>query len=170
MIVDGAPIVVQDRLKDSVAVIHDLSEIPRLAEGLAQARRRIRNLEAKYEFEDIIGRSPDLQDALEQARNAAATPATVLLQGESGTGKELFAHAIHQASGRSGQFIRVSCAAISESLLESELFGYAPEALRALGSYHRPGSGNCFKSWSGFCVGLDTKPVFCRKIRSPEKI
>ena len=56
---------------------------------------------------------------------AAQTPATVLLRGESGTGKELFAHAIHNASlRRKGQFMRVNCAAISETLLESELFGY----------------------------------------------
>jgi PAS domain S-box-containing protein len=128
VVVDGAPILVRGRLQGSVAVIHDLSEISRLADELEQARRHIRNLEAKYEFEDIVGTSPALQKALEQARSAAATPATILLQGESGTGKELFAHAIHQASGRSGQFIRVSCAAITESLLESELFGYAPGA------------------------------------------
>lgn len=128
VIVDGAPILVNGQLKGSVAVIHDLSEISRLAEELEQARHRIRTLETKYEFTDIIGRSPALQGAVEQAKNAASTPATVLLQGESGTGKELFAHAIHESSGRSGHFIRVSCAAISETLLESELFGYVPGA------------------------------------------
>ncbi len=56
---------------------------------------------------------------------AAATPATVLLRGESGTGKEIFAHSIHNASERKyRQFVRVNCGAISESLMESELFGY----------------------------------------------
>ena len=55
----------------------------------------------------------------------ANTPATVLLRGESGTGKELFAHAIHNGSNRKyNKFVRVNCAAISETLLESELFGY----------------------------------------------
>ncbi|MFO7840230.1 MAG: sigma-54-dependent Fis family transcriptional regulator [Desulfosalsimonadaceae bacterium] len=139
VVVDAAPIMVQDRLKGSVAVIHDLSEISRLAEELDQARRRIRNLEAKYEFDDIVGKTPELQNALEQAEKAAPTPATVLLQGESGTGKELFAHAIHQASGRTGQFIRVSCAAISETLLESELFGYAPGAFTGADKKGRKG-------------------------------
>jgi len=66
-----------------------------------------------------------MKEALEQAQLSAKTPATVLLRGESGTGKELFAHAIHNASERKyNKFIRVNCAAISESLLESELFGY----------------------------------------------
>ena len=62
---------------------------------------------------------------MEQARLAAKTPATIFLRGESGTGKELFAHAIHNASDRKyNKFIRVNCAALSETLLESELFGY----------------------------------------------
>src|SRR5699024_1000313 len=62
---------------------------------------------------------------LEQAKVGAKTPATVLLRGKSGTGKELFAHAIHNESERKhNKFIRVNCAAIAESLLESEMFGY----------------------------------------------
>lgn len=61
--------------------------------------------------------------ALEQAKLGAKTPATILLRGESGTGKELFAHAIHNESDRKyNKFIRVNCAALSENLLESELF------------------------------------------------
>lgn len=63
--------------------------------------------------------------ALEQAKLGAKTPATILLRGESGTGKELFAHAIHNESDRKyNRFVRVNCAALSETLLESELFGY----------------------------------------------
>ena len=63
--------------------------------------------------------------AIEQAKLGAKTPATVLLTGGIWDGKELFAHAIHNASDRKyNKFIRVNCAAISESLLESELFGY----------------------------------------------
>ncbi|MCF8029981.1 MAG: sigma 54-interacting transcriptional regulator [Desulfohalobiaceae bacterium] len=128
VIVDGAPILVGNKLKGSVGVIHDLSEIYRLAEELEKAKRHIRSLETKYCFQDIVGSSPKIRETVEQARRAATTPATVLLQGDSGTGKELFAHAIHEASGRPGQFVRVSCAAIAESLLESELFGHVPGA------------------------------------------
>ncbi|MGB9903624.1 MAG: sigma 54-interacting transcriptional regulator [Desulfotomaculales bacterium] len=129
VLVDAAPIMVNNVIKGSVAVIHDVSEIRRLSEELARARRLIRKLEARYTFDDIIGVSASLRQAVAQAKEVAATSATVLLRGESGTGKELFAHAIHQASSRrQGPFIRVNCAAIPDSLFESELFGYAEGA------------------------------------------
>ncbi|GAI93738.1 unnamed protein product, partial [marine sediment metagenome] len=92
---------------------------------LNRVKQRVRHLESKYTFEDIVGKSRGMTIAKEQARKAAQTPATVLLQGESGTGKELFAHAIHHVSKRKyKQFIRVNCSALVDTLLESELFGY----------------------------------------------
>jgi PAS domain S-box-containing protein len=125
VIVNVAPIIVNGKLKGSVGVIHDMSEIQSLTQELDRARKIIRTLEAKYMFEDINGKSDEMQIAIEQAKLGAKTPATVLLRGESGTGKELFAHAIHNASDRKfNKFLRVNCAALSESLLESELFGY----------------------------------------------
>ncbi|RKL68784.1 sigma-54-dependent Fis family transcriptional regulator [Salipaludibacillus neizhouensis] len=125
VIVNVAPVIVDNQLKGSVAVIHDMSEMQELTYKLEKAKRIIRTLEAKYTFKDIIGDSAELQFAIEQAKLAAITPATILLRGESGTGKELFAHAIHNESNRKyNKFIRVNCAAISETLLESELFGY----------------------------------------------
>ncbi|AGK54825.1 transcriptional regulator [Bacillus sp. 1NLA3E] len=125
VIVNVAPIIVDGILKGSVGVIHDVSEIQSLTTELTRARQIIRTLEAKYTFEDIIGESEEMNIAIEQAKLAAKTPATILLRGESGTGKELFAHAIHNASDRKyNKFVRVNCAALTESLLESELFGY----------------------------------------------
>ncbi|WP_423407344.1 sigma 54-interacting transcriptional regulator [Heyndrickxia sp. MSNUG] len=125
VVVNVAPIIVDGILKGSVGVIHDMSEIQNLNRELSRARQIIRTLEAKYSFEDIIGQTEEMTIPIEQAKLGAKTPATVLLRGESGTGKELFAHAIHNASDRKfNKFIRVNCAAISESLLESELFGY----------------------------------------------
>ncbi|PLR76434.1 sigma-54-dependent Fis family transcriptional regulator [Bacillus sp. V3-13] len=125
VVVNVAPIIVNGKLKGSVGVIHDMSEIQSLNRELNRARQIIRTLEAKYSFADIIGESDEMKLAVEQAKLGAKTPATVLLRGESGTGKELFAHAIHNASDRKyNKFIRVNCAALSESLLESELFGY----------------------------------------------
>ena len=125
VIVNVAPIIVEGVLKGSVGVIHDVSEIQSLTHELNRARQIIRTLQAKYSFDDIIGASEEMTLPIEQAKLSARTPATVLLRGESGTGKELFAHAIHNESDRKfNKFVRVNCAAISESLLESELFGY----------------------------------------------
>lgn len=125
VLVNVAPIIVAGKLKGSVAVIHDISEIELLTTELKKAQQMIRNLEASYTFSDIVGNSPEMTIAIEQAKIGARTPATVLLRGASGTGKELFAHAIHNESERKyNKFIRVNCAAIAESVLESELFGY----------------------------------------------
>ncbi len=125
VIVNVAPIIVNGKLKGSVGVVHDMSEIKELTQELNRARQIIRTLEAKYSFEDIVGDSEEMQLAKDQAKLSARTPATVLLRGESGTGKELFAHAIHNGSDRKfNKFVRVNCGAISETLLESELFGY----------------------------------------------
>lgn len=98
VIVNVAPVIVDGVLKGSVGVIHDVSEIEYLNEELKRVKQRVRHLESKYTFEDIVGKSRGMVIAKEQARKAAQTPATVLLQGESGTGKELFAHAIHHVA------------------------------------------------------------------------
>lgn len=88
-----------------------------------------RYLEAQHatDFSDILGAHPLIQQVKGFAANAAKAKASVLILGESGTGKELFARAIHNASDRSQQvFLAVNCAAIPETLIESELFGYEP--------------------------------------------
>lgn len=80
---------------------------------------------AKYSWDNIIGNSEKMLQAKYMARRASQTNSNVLLLGESGTGKELFAHSIHNGSGRSySPFVKVNCAAIPSELLESELFGY----------------------------------------------
>jgi len=82
-------------------------------------------LEKKYHFGNLIGKSDRMQDIYELIRTVSAIDATILIQGESGTGKELVASAIHFNSHRANkQFIKVSCAALSETILESELFGH----------------------------------------------
>lgn len=87
--------------------------------------RRCGSLCAKYVFEDIIGESESVLVAKKWARIAAGSPSTVLLTGESGTGKELFAQAIHNGSVRKDRpFIAINCAALPDTLIESELFGY----------------------------------------------
>ncbi|RJO68524.1 MAG: sigma-54-dependent Fis family transcriptional regulator [Myxococcales bacterium] len=73
---------------------------------------------------EIIGSSTALQRPLTLLQQAAPSTATILVQGESGTGKELFARGVHRLSGRQGAFVAVNCAALPESILESELFGH----------------------------------------------
>lgn len=125
VIIDATPLVIDGKFSGSVAVIHDVSKIISLSKELEEANRTIRQLKARYTFDDIIGVSRTMQVAILQAKKVAKTRATVLLRGESGTGKELFAHAIHNASDRANHpFVSVNCAALPEGILESELFGY----------------------------------------------
>ncbi|SCZ02824.1 sigma-54 interaction domain-containing protein [Alkaliphilus peptidifermentans] len=153
VVADAAPIIVDGELKGSVGVLHDLTEIKKLNRELMQAKQIIRKLEARYTFEDIIAMDEGMTSALEKAKQAAVTPATVLLRGESGTGKELFAHAIHNLSNRKySQFVRVNCAAISESLLESELFGYEEGAFTGA---RKGGKIGLFEEAHGGTIFLD---------------
>lgn len=174
--VNVAPIIVDGQLKGSVGIIHDMSEIRELTTELQRAKERIRTLEAKYNFDDIVGRSEEMLIAIEQARIAAKTPATVLLRGESGTGKELFAHAIHNESGRKyNHFIRVNCAAISESFLESELFGYEEGAFSGAkrggkkGYFEEANNGSIFLDEIGE-LSLSTQAKLLRVLQEREII
>ncbi|HKE57994.1 MAG TPA: sigma 54-interacting transcriptional regulator [Pyrinomonadaceae bacterium] len=84
-----------------------------------------RELRERYDFSHIVGNSNPMREVYEQVTQVARTTTTVLLRGESGTGKEMIAHAIHYNSLRASKpFVKVSCAALPETLIESELFGY----------------------------------------------
>ncbi len=174
VIASAAPLIVNGELRGSVAVIHDISEINMLHQELDKAKRIIRSLEAKYTFEDIKGKNPLLHEAINKAEIAAQTPATVILRGESGTGKELFAHAIHNASNRkNSQFVRVNCAAISENLLESELFGYEEGAFTGamkggkVGLFERASGGTIFLDEIGE-INLSTQAKLLRVLQEKE--
>lgn len=153
VVVTVAPVIVDGELKGSVGVIHDVSEIIRLTEELERMKKIVRQLEAKYTFNDVVASSPLMLQAVEQAKRVAPTSVTVLLRGESGTGKELFAHAIHSASPRKNKpFVRVNCAALSESLLESELFGYVDGAFTGA---KKGGRRGLFEEANGGTLFLD---------------
>ncbi|MBU3146418.1 sigma-54-dependent Fis family transcriptional regulator [Clostridium sp. CF012] len=80
---------------------------------------------ARYVFGDIIGESSLIKNVIDNARNIASSPSTVLIEGESGTGKEVLAQSIHNASNRkNNSFVAINCGAIPKNLIESELFGY----------------------------------------------
>lgn len=95
-------------------------------EQLLHDKHRLqKQLQGKYNLDNVIGNSARMQEVFAEVHQAAPGRATVLLRGESGTGKEVIARAIHQLSPRkNGPFVRVNCAALSETLLESELFGH----------------------------------------------
>ncbi|HVC90896.1 MAG TPA: sigma 54-interacting transcriptional regulator [Acidobacteriaceae bacterium] len=94
-------------------------------QDLSHVEQLRKELEARYTFEDIVGRSPAMRSLFDIVPQIAASHSTVLIEGNSGTGKELFAHAIHNLSPRGKKrFVAVNCAALPDALLESELFGY----------------------------------------------
>lgn len=174
VVVNVAPVIIDGKIKGSVGVIHDVSEIKKLNRELTKAREIIRNLEAKYSFDDIIGKSEEMKMAVEQAKIGAKTPATILLRGESGTGKELFAHAIHNGSDRKlNRFIKVNCAALSENLLESELFGYEEGAFTGAkkggkrGLFEEANNGSIFLDEIGE-LSLSTQAKLLRVLQENE--
>ncbi len=98
-------------------------------EGMLRKEMVARGLIAQYDFEHITAITTTFQQVLEKAKSFSHTNATILLLGETGSGKEIFAQSIHNASRRrQGPFVAVNCAALPDTLLESELFGYAEGA------------------------------------------
>ncbi len=125
IVADSKDIYVDGKKAGRVIVYHDISEVNRLRRELDRLNQKLRKVEAKYSFKDIIGENEKMLEAINVARTAAMTPATIMLRGESGTGKEIFANAIHNTSPRRNEkFVKINCSSIPDELLESELFGY----------------------------------------------
>ncbi len=130
----------------AVALFHDVAD--RSAERRSSVGRATR-----YTFEDIVGTSPAISAARECARRAAASSSTVLVLGESGSGKELFVSAVHDASVRSGRpLVAINCASLPESLIESELFGYAEGSFTGA---RKGGQAGKFEIANGGTIFLD---------------
>jgi two-component system, NtrC family, response regulator HydG len=109
-------------LKQLRAVVENAARSQYLRRANAELHRR---LDERFGFEGVIGNSPQMHDVVMRLQRIAPTDATVLIQGETGTGKELVAKAIHQNSPRKKRpFVPLNCAALSEHILESELFGH----------------------------------------------
>ena len=109
-----------------------------------------KQLKKKYQFNQIIGNAPNMQDVFKMIERVAATDSTVLILGESGTGKELVARALHFNSNRQfGPFIPINCSALPENLLESELFGHRKGSFTGAitdkkGLFHEADGGTIF--------------------------
>jgi DNA-binding NtrC family response regulator len=129
------------------ALVGRAMEKAKLSSEAAALRER---LEGRYAFGQIIGDHPSMQRLLKTVGQVARSRATVLIHGETGTGKELIAAAIHQNSKRrEGPFVRLNCAALAESLLESELFGHEKGAFtgatgRRQGRFEQADGGTLF--------------------------
>ena len=118
---------------------------------LEQENQTLRQqVDERYGLENIIGESPALREVIDTIKQVASSSATVLIEGESGTGKELAAHAIHNLSRRNqAKFVVVHCAALSPTLLESELFGHEKGAFtgaheRRIGRFEQADGGTIF--------------------------
>jgi transcriptional regulator with GAF, ATPase, and Fis domain len=108
-------------------IVHDLSQVPRDGNCAAELDRDSK--EGESNFPTIIGQSEKIRQVCRRIGSVAKSEVTVLVQGESGTGKEIVANAIHSHSHRHrGPFVKVNCAALTETLLESELFGHVKGA------------------------------------------
>lgn len=135
-IVDIRPIRNEGINMGGITVARDITEMRQLQTQLSKYKENYNDLlkkthayKAIYTFDDIIGDDTELIKVKKVAEKVATSSLPVLIRGESGTGKELFAHAIHLASNRANKpFVTVNCAAIPETLLESELFGYTEGA------------------------------------------
>ena len=132
------------RITGAVEIMKDLQEIKALVEEASQPEH--------ISFDAFVGDTASVNQAIAFARKIATTPSIVSIRGQSGTGKELFARAIHAESRRSGPFIPVNCAAIPDTLLESELFGYESGAFTGA---QKSGSAGLFEQARGGTLFLD---------------
>lgn len=124
IVIHHLPIYIDSVFQGSVGIYQEISKIQNMELNI-RTRLNDRGLTAKNTFEDFVTTNTEMKQLVNDARLYAQSEATILVHGETGTGKELFAQSIHNASKRNkGPFVSVNCAALSENLLESELFGY----------------------------------------------
>ncbi len=174
---NSSPIVVDGKMEGAVVVFQPLNDIYKLWEQLQRSTSIIQGLNDRisqisrsfYTFDEIIGSHPDFERVVNLARKAAVLDSAVLILGESGTGKELFAHAIHSSSRRQKQpLVKVSCASIPPTLLESELFGQDNEnAKTKLGKLELADGGTIFLDEIAD-VSLNTQAKLLRVLQDRE--
>jgi formate hydrogenlyase transcriptional activator len=149
-------------------------KIAELKEQLSKEKLYLEEeIRTNYNFEEIVGESARLQQALQKVEIVAPTDSTVLIQGETGTGKELIARAIHNLSGRKGRtFVKLNCAAIPTGLLESELFGHEKGAFtgaiaQKVGRFELANGGTLFLDEVGD-IPLELQSKFLRVLQEQE--
>jgi transcriptional regulator of acetoin/glycerol metabolism len=146
------PVIARERMLGALLVMRPADARPRAAQRY-ELQAPGREPARLARFDDVLGTSSAIRQAVRAAQSAARSERTVLLTGETGTGKELFAQAIHDASARAGgPFVAVNCAALPGELVESELFGYAPGAFTGA---RREGGRGKFEQAQGGTIFLD---------------
>ncbi|GAA0122720.1 MAG: sigma 54-interacting transcriptional regulator [Clostridium argentinense] len=161
--------------KQMIAVVstdRDITEVVALSKKLESANAKVemlsnaynKEIANNYSFPYIRGKSKKIIESINLCQKIAPSSASVLITGESGTGKEVFAKAIHEASGREGQFVAINCSAIPENLLESELFGYVEGAFTGatkkgkMGMFEFANNGTLFLDEIGdMPIGMQSK-------------
>jgi len=146
------PIIVDRKIEGVVTTFQKIDVLQKIE---STVRRKLSNkgLSARYSFVDIIGKSEALRSTVSLAQEYAAIDSTVMIYGRTGTGKEIFAQAIHNASRRRNEpFVAINCAALPESILESELFGYVEGAFTGA---RKAGKAGVFEMAHGGTLLLD---------------
>jgi len=153
-----------DENKTALGVVETLTDISELTKMDEKIHLLSRQCDRDADFLGMVGKSPEMQNVFEMIRKAAESNAPVIILGESGTGKELVANAIHLCGARKqGPFIQLNCAALNESVLESELFGHAKGAFTGaysnrIGRFEAANQGDFFLDEIGdIPVSIQTK-------------
>ena len=158
------------RLKQALSIIQQREERTRLIEN---NRILTEEIKSHFLFEDFIGRSRKIQEIVSIIKKVASTDSSVLITGESGTGKEMVARYIHELSDRrDGPFVKVNCGALTETLLESEMFGHEKGAFTGairlkLGRFELADGGTIFLDEIGE-ISLSTQVKLLRVLQERE--
>lgn len=161
--VNKVPIILKG---EKVGKVITFQDVPGIQEMEGKIRKKIytRGHIARYTFKDILGKSKNIREAIEIAKEFSQVNSNILIVGESGTGKELFAQSIHnQSPRRKGPFVAVNCAALPEELLESELFGYVEGAFTGA---VKGGKTGLFEMAHGGTIFLDEISEVSPKLQS----
>lgn len=143
---------VDGHIKGALCSFQDITKLQSLEKKIRYELNK-KGLYAKYKFEDIVYVAPIMKETIERAKKIGKNDSTVVIYGESGTGKEMIAQSIHNISERQDSpFVAVNCAAISENLLESELFGYEEGAFTGA---RKGGKSGLFELAHGGTIFLD---------------
>lgn len=146
------PIIANEKSYGAIITLHETNKIQKM-ENVIRSQMYAKTHVAHYTFEDIIGRSKEITDGISIAKGYGKTNFNILISGETGTGKELFAQSIHNESNRkNGAFVAINCAALPNTLLESELFGYVEGAFTGAS---KKGKAGVFEIAHGGTIFLD---------------